>query len=363
MPGLPSEADVLAALKKVNDPELGRNIVDLGMVRQLVIGETGVVSFTLAFTVRGCPMREQMTHNAQAVVASLPGVEQVLITQGEMTPEERKAVFGANPPAGLKLSQFNQVSHVVVIASGKGGVGKSVITSLLAVGMVRRGLRVGILDADVTGASIPRLFGLPPGGLQGNEMGMLPLVTRTGIRVVSANLMVKQEDAPVAWRGQMIAGLINQFWTEAIWGRLDYLLVDMATGTSDSATAVLKGMPVTGALLVTTPQELSAIMARKMARLLQQVNLPVLGLVENMSYLTLPESGSRIDLFGPSHVDAVAQAANAPLWARLPMDPQLNLAADCGSIETVNLPEIPALVDQLSYAVSLTGIRSNGTPA
>ena len=362
MSNLPSETEVLTALKKVMDPELGRSIVDLGMVRQLAIDAAGVVNFTLAFTVRGCPLRDQIAHQAQTVVAALPGVTQVLITQGEMTPEERKAVLGTAQPSLPRLSQFNQVRNVVAVASGKGGVGKSMVTSLLAVALARQGYKVGILDADVSGPSIPRMFGLPSGGLQGNDMGMLPLVTRTGVRVISANLMLKQEDAPVAWRGQMIAGLINQFWTEAIWGRLDYLLVDMASGTSDAAIAVLKGLPVTGVVLVTTPQELSAMVVRKLVRVLQQMELPVLGLVENMSFFILPESGARLDIFGPSHADGIAQAAGAPLWGQLPLDPRLSAAADSGTIEALDLPEIDAVIDQLSCSVSLIAERSNGTP-
>jgi Mrp family chromosome partitioning ATPase len=191
---------------------------------------------------------------------------------------------------------------------------------------------------------------------------MLPLVTRTGVRVISANLMVKQEDAPVAWRGQMIAGLINQFWTEVIWGRLDYLLVDTASGTSDPAIAVLKGLPVTGVVLVTMPQELSGMVVRKVIRLLQQMELPVLGLVENMSYFVLPESGARLEVFGPSHAEEIVQVAGVPLWGQIPLDPRLSATADSGSVETLEVPEIETLVDQLSCSVSLIAERSNGTP-
>lgn len=362
MPLPPLESDILNALQKVVDPELGRNIVDLGMVRQLAISADGAVSFTLAFTVRGCPMRDQIARSAQAAAESVPGVTGVLITPGEMTPEERRAVWGNFQPALPRLSQLNQVKNVVAVASGKGGVGKSLVTALLAAALARRGFKVGILDADVTGASIPRLFSLPSGGLEKSDVGILPLVTRTGIRILSANLLVKQEDAPVVWVGQKISGLISQFWTEAIWGRLDYLLVDMASGTSDAAIAVLKGLPLTGVVLVTTPQDLAGLIVRKTARMFLQMNLPVLGVVENMSYFSSPESGARLSVFGPSHAADTARLANAPLWGQLPLDPRLSAAADSGSVESLEVPEVDALVDQLSCSISLMVARSNGNP-
>lgn len=328
-----AEKEILVALQQVMDPELGRNIVDLGMVRRLAVSPDGKITFDLVLTVSGCPMRDQITQNAVVAVKALSGVSEVIITPGVMTEEERKAIWATAQPQLPKLGQFSQIKKVIAVMSGKGGVGKSSVTGLLANALVARKKKVGILDADITDPSIPHLFGLPPGGAESNAMGILPAVTRRGIRVMSMNLLVREEDTPILWRGPMIAGAIRQFWTDVLWGKLDVLLVDMPPGTSDAALTVTRLMPLNGVVLVTTPQDLAAMVVRKGANMLAQLNVPVLGIIENMSYFDCPDTGKRHMIFGPSHAQAVARAANIPVWARLPVDPALAVAADQGKIE------------------------------
>lgn len=341
---------VLQTLQPVMDPELHRSIVDLGMVRDIVITD-GKVAFTLALTVAGCPMRNQMARAAEMALMELPGVKSVEVTFGVMNAEERRAATGGNQPQPSKLAAFNRVGQMIAVMSGKGGVGKSSVTGLLAAALQRAGRKVGVLDADITGPSVPRLFGLQRGDVRGSDLGMLPAVTRTGIRAMSINLFVESEDTPVILRGPLISGTILQFWNEVIWGKLDTLLVDMPPGTSDASLTVMRNLPLTGVILVTTPQELAAMVVRKGVNMLKQLDVPILGVVENMSYYPCPETGVRHEIFGPGHAQEIADAAGAPVLARLPIDPAVTAAADAGQIESVVLPEIEALAAQIPAPV------------
>ncbi len=342
-----AEDTVLAALRRVIDPEIGKSIVELGMVRDLRISPQGEVAFTLALTVPTCPAREQMAASARQILSEIPGISRVDVNFGVMSEEERKAVVAQLRTNLPRLNTFNKVERVLAVMSGKGGVGKSSLTALLAAGLVRRGWKVGILDADVTGPSIPRLFGLPSGGLRGNAQGILPALTHTGIRVVSTNLLVPEEDTAVIWRGPMIAGTIQQFWADVLWGRLDLLLVDLPPGTADAALSVAQNLPLDGAILVTSPQQLAGLVVRKAVHMLQTLNVPILGLVENYSYYTCPETGVQHAIFGESHTAEIAAAAGIEVLARLPIDPRITAAGDGGQIEDVRLPELDGLIERL----------------
>lgn len=326
-----TESEIMAALSHVQDPELHRSVVELGMVRDLTLHD-GTVAFTLALTIPECPLRDQLVGDARAAVQSLPGVKDVTITLGAMSDEERTAVLGHAQPEQPKANPFNQVRQVVAIMSGKGGVGKSSVTALLALGLARQGHQVGILDADVTGPSIPKLFGLRAGGLRNGPMGILPTVAAEGIKVMSINLLLPDEDTPVIWRGPLLSGAIQQFWTDVFWDRLDYLLVDLPPGTSDAALTVMQSLPVNGVIVVTTPQELAAMVVRKAVHMIEQLNTPVVGVVENMSYFVCPDTGKHHEIFGPSHVEEVAAIAGAPVLARLPIEPELTRLGDSGQI-------------------------------
>ena len=338
--------EILNALRKVIDPEIGRNIVELGMVLDLTLHEDGHLSFSLALTVPTCPMKDQMAFNARQILRAL-GFEQVEITFGAMTDEERRAVMASAAPQLPKLNAFNQVRRVIAVMSGKGGVGKSSLTALLAVELTRRGWKVGILDADLTGPSIPHFFGLPAGGLRGSEQGILPAATRQGIRVVSTNLLLPEADQPVVWRGALISATIQQFWTQVLWGKLDALLVDLPPGTSDAALTVLRTLPVNGVVLVTAPQGLSALVVRKAVHMLQTLNIPILGVVENYSYFRCPADGGEYAVFGASHAQEICEAAGAPLLARLPINPQVTELCDSGRAGEVILPELTPLVERI----------------
>ncbi|WP_299025388.1 Mrp/NBP35 family ATP-binding protein [uncultured Thermanaerothrix sp.] len=351
---MPMDETILReVLRQVIDPELGRNIVDLGMVRDMSIEvEEGRVRFTLALTTATCPLRHRLAEEARAALLRLPGVNEVEVVLGVMSEEERRAALGTAAPQPPKLTGFNRIGQVIAVVSGKGGVGKSSLTALLAVALRRQGQKVGILDADITGPSIPKLFGLPAGGLRGNETGILPAITRTGIRVVSANLMLPTEDAAVAWRGPLITGLIQQFWGQVLWGQLDTLLVDLPPGTSDPLLTVARQMPLKGAVLVTSPQQLTALVVRKAVNLLKNLNVPVLGVVENLAYYPCPQTGEPHEIFGPSHAAEVAEAAECKVVVRLPIRPELTMLGDAGRIEEVDLPELAPLLAYVGATVS-----------
>lgn len=334
---------LIKVLEKVNDPELGRNIVELGMVKDLMISPKGAVSFTLALTIPGCPMKSQMERDARMVLMEVPGVSDVSITFGAMSEEERKEVFAKAQPQLPKLNQFNHVKKVIAVLSGKGGVGKSSITALLATGLARSCKKVGILDADITGPSIPRLFGLPSGGLKGSDQGILPAVTSLGIKVVSTNLMVPDENKAVIWRGPMISGIIQQFWRDVLWGDLDVLLVDLPPGTSDAALTVMQSIPVNGVVLVSTPQQLAGMVVRKADSMLKQLKIPVLAVVENMSYYPCPDSGKQHLIFGPSHIEELAASVDTKLTVKLAIDPRVAEFGDAGRIEEIPDPGLDAI--------------------
>jgi Mrp family chromosome partitioning ATPase len=216
--------------------------------------------------------------------------------------------------------------------SGKGGVGKSLVTGLAAVALRRGGHEVGILDADITGPSIPKMFGLT-GRPAGSENGFLPVPSRSGIEVMSINLILPGEDDAVIWRGPLIARMITQFWEDVFWGKLDYLIVDLPPGTADAPLTVLQSLPVYGVIIVFTPQDLTQMVVRKAVNMARKMEKPILGVVENMSYLTLPETGKRLEVFGRSRGKEMAETAGAPLLASLPLDPNLAALCDAGDIE------------------------------
>jgi len=350
---MPTEKEIMAALSQVKDPELGRNLVELGMIHDVQIAKNGIVSFTVALTVPGCPLRDKIDTDARQAVLALKGVKDVAINFRSMTPAERQAATGGmqtgvNLP---KINQFNHVKHVLAIMSGKGGVGKSSITAMLASALARRGFKVGVLDADVTGPSIPKLFGMPSGGLRSSEQGILPAVTRTGIKMISTNLLLPDEDSAIIWRGPMVSGAIKQFWTDVLWGNLDYLLVDLPPGTSDAALTVMTTLPINSVLLITTPQQLAAMIVRKALNMLNQVHKPISGVVENMSYYMCPDTNKPHYIFGPSHAEEIAQAAGVAVRAQIPLDPKVATMCDAGQVEDVRMVEIEALADQIGVAV------------
>ena len=262
---------------------------------------------------------------------------------GDPTPENCTHDCGSCPSDGScgsfdpkslieKTNDLTNIGKVIAVVSGKGGVGKTLVTSMMAVNMARRDHRVGIMDADVTGPSIPKSFGITAKA-EGSELGIFPLPTTTGIETISINNLLENDTDPVLWRGPIIAGLVKQFWTDVIWGDLDYLFVDMPPGTGDVPLTVFQSIPVDGIIIVTSPQDLVSMVVSKAIKMAEMMNIPVLGIVENYSYFKCPDCGKEHAIFGPSKVDEVAAEFGLDVLAKLPIDPKLAALCDRGMIE------------------------------
>lgn len=229
----------------------------------------------------------------------------------------------------VEMNQYSDIKHVIGVVSGKGGVGKSMVTASLANLLVSKGYRVGILDADITGPSIPKMYGLK-GPAMADDEGIYPMLTENDIKVISINLMMPDEESPVIWRGPVIAGMVKQFWSDVIWGELDYLLVDMPPGTGDVPLTVFQSLPVDGIVIVSSPQDLVKMIVKKAYNMAKTMDIPVLGIVENYSYLKCPDCGKEISVFGESHIDEIAADLGVAVAGKMPIDPKLTELTDAG---------------------------------
>ena len=239
---------------------------------------------------------------------------------------------------------LSNVKKVIGVVSGKGGVGKSLVTSLLSVAMQRKGYRVGILDADITGPSIPKAFGLKERAM-GTETGIFPVTSKTGIEVMSINLLLDNDTDPVVWRGPVIAGAVKQFWTDVIWKDIDYMFIDMPPGTGDVPLTVFQSLPLSGIVIVTSPQELVSMIVEKAVKMAGLMNVPVLGMVENMSFFRCPDCGKEYSIFGESHIEQVAAAHGITRIAKLPINPKVAAAVDAGCVELADTDELEPLAE------------------
>ena len=235
-------------------------------------------------------------------------------------------------PQKTQAQQLSNIKNVIVVMSGKGGVGKSSFASMIAITLNKKGYKVGILDGDITGPSIPKLFGLH-GNPEMTEFGAYPLKSTNGISVMSMNLLLPNDEEPVVWRGPIISGVIKQFWEEVVWGELDYLVVDLPPGTGDAQLTILQNLPVNGVYMVTSPQDLANMIVRKGIKMVNMMDIPVLGIAENMSYLSCPDCGKKIQLFGESNIAQTCSNYKVPLIGKFPLDPQLTQLGDAGRIE------------------------------
>ena len=247
----------------------------------------------------------------------------------EGCPSKKPASFQVEPNA------FTEVKHVIGVVSGKGGVGKSMVTAAMANRMAEKGFRVGILDADITGPSIPKMYGIH-GPAQADDQGIYPVLTKNDIKVISINLLMPDEEAPVIWRGPVIANMVKQFWSEVIWGELDYLFVDMPPGTGDVPLTVFQSLPVDGIVIVSSPQDLVRMIVMKAYKMAQMMNIPVLGIVENYSYVECPDCGKKIYIFGESHIDEIAAELSLPVLGKMPVCPEYASAVDQGGFGRVD---------------------------
>ncbi len=308
------EEQVRQALSEVLVPGVMRSLVGLNLVREVSVSDQKV-NITLASAALATEAQDWVRTRTEAVVEKLPGINEV------------KVEF-----IKIKPAELNQIDRVIAVMSGKGGVGKSLVAGLIAVALRRQDYEVGILDADITGPSIPKMFGITsrPGG---SDTGMMPVISKSGIEVMSFNLLLPQEDDAVIWRGPLMSKAVTQFWEDVVWGKLDCLVVDLPPGTADIPLTVLQTIPMSGVIIVFTPQDLTAIIVRKAANMARKMNKPILGVVENMSYLYVAEIDKRIELFGRSRGEEMAQVVGAPLLGQLPIDPELAKLCDEGEIE------------------------------
>ena len=323
------------SLEEVLVPGVMRNVVKLNLVREIVISDQKV-DITLASTALNPSAQDWLKSKVSDTIGQLPGVNQANVNFVQATPKE-----------------INAVDHVIAVMSGKGGVGKSLVSALLGIALVRLGKEVGILDADVTGPSIPKMFGLSGVRPGGSDSGILPVSSKMGINIMSINLLLEHEDDAVIWRGPIISKVIQQFWEDALWGKLDYLIVDLPPGTADAPLTVMQTLPLSGVVIVLSPQELAAMVVKKAVRMAKQMNVPILGVVENMSYLTLPDSGKRLELFGKSKGKEMAEIAGAPLLAQIPIDPELARLCDEGKIERYSSEVFDSLSQNFIKALPL----------
>jgi Mrp family chromosome partitioning ATPase len=254
----------------------------------------------------------------------------------------------SEPAADITLvGSLNNIKHVIAVMSGKGGVGKSTATALIASTLAKSGFRVGILDADITGPSQPRAFGIQSQGLNGTMFGLTPLLTRSGIKMISTNLMLKEEDDPVIWRGPLLAGAVKQFWEETDWQDLDFLVVDLPPGTGDVPLTVLQSLPVNGLVIVSSPQDLAYMVVKKAVKMATQMQIPILGLIENMSEVVCPHCGEMLKIFGESQGETVAKKIGIKFLGKLPWDVHLNQLVDQGLVEQYQSTEVDAIVEKI----------------
>jgi ATP-binding protein involved in chromosome partitioning len=340
-----TEEQVLEALSRVIEPELHKDLVTLKMVKDISV-EDGVVRFTVTLTTPVCPMRSQIREAASQAVMAIPGVREVQVT------------FDSNVPADWRLtSQLDiGVSNAIAVASGKGGVGKSTVAVNLAIALARSGAGVGLLDADVYGPNIPLMMGVHERPQARNNC-IIPL-ERYGVRLMSMGFLV-DPNVPLIWRGPMVHGVIRQLLTDVEWGKLDYLVVDLPPGTGDAQITLAQSLPLTGAIIVTTPQEVALADVVKGIVMFQQLQVPVLGVVENMSYFVCPHCGERTDIFSHGGGKRVAEQMGVPFLGGVPIDARIRSGGDEGKPIVVLAPDSPAaqvffdVADKVAAAISV----------
>jgi len=330
---MPTQEQVITALDKVLVPGIKRSLVKMNLVKNVSVTD-GKADVTLYNASLMKDTQEWLKEKVNQTILKVDGVKEVSLNFADAKPKE-----------------LNSITNVIAIMSGKGGVGKSLVSSLTAIALRRQGFEVGILDADITGPSIPKMFGisgLPPM----SESGMLPVPSHSGIGVMSINLLLPAEDDAVIWRGPLIGHAITQFWEEVLWGKLDYLIVDLPPGTADAPLTVMQQIPISGVIIVFTPQDLTAMVVRKAVNMTRQMKKPILGVVENMSYLYIPEIKKKMEIFGKSHAEEMAQSAGAPLLGQLPIHPGLATLCDEGNIERYDSEAYNAFIQKLTGALA-----------
>lgn len=336
-----TEEAVLNALRKVNDPELHRDLVSLGMVKEIKV-DGGAVAVTVELTTPACPMREQVEEETKAAIKTLPGVGEVTVN---LTASVRKPPAGREPIPGVK--------HILAVGSGKGGVGKSTVTVNLAVALAEAGASVGLLDSDIYGPSIPIMMGVHH---QPEVVGkrMIPPVSH-GVKLMSLGFLLPDDTSPVVWRGPMVGKAVNQMLTEVDWGELDYILADLPPGTGDASLTLAQAIPLSGAVIVMTPQEVAVRIATKTLNMFRTLKVPILGIIENMSYLLCPHCEQSVELFGHGGGRKASQRLEVPFLGEIPLDPELRRGGDVGRPILIEKPDSPVAAIFRQVAGNLAG--------
>lgn len=332
---------VMEALKEVRDPELNRSLVDLNMIRDVEISG-GKVTVTVALTVKGCPLRAEIKNDVRQKVASLPGVEEVEVVMGVMTDEERETLVRKTQTgrdAKSRIMEPDSPTQIICVASGKGGVGKSTVSANLAVALAQKDYLVGILDCDIYGFSIPRMLGVD-GRPKAFNQAIVPLEAY-GMQVMSMGFFV-DEETPVIWRGPLLMGAVDQFLGDVLWADLDYLIIDLPPGTGDVPLSIVQRLPQSKMVLVTTPQPVSARVAARAAGLSQKAGQEILGVVENMSYLSCPNCNEQLQIFGSGGGRQLAEELGIPLLGQIPLTTEIRTGGDEGRPVVVSEPESEA---------------------
>lgn len=327
---MPTQKEVMESLDTVLVPGVMRSLVKMNLVRDISVADSKI-DVTLALAALTPETQKWLSNQIKEAVGRRKNSDEISVNFVDVKPAE-----------------INKIKYVIAVMSGKGGVGKSLVTGLIAIALNRQGHNVGILDADITGPSIPKMFGITERPC-GSDSGLLPVLSKSGIEIMSINLFLPSEDDAVIWRGPLIGKAITQFWEDVLWGKLDYLIIDLPPGTADAPLTVMQMLPISGVIIVFTPQDLTAMIVKKAVKMAQQMNKPVLGVVENMSYLYVPEIDKKIEIFGKSRGEEMAQAAKAPLLAQLPIDPQLAKLCDEGNIELYDAAMITKLGESFSH--------------
>jgi ATP-binding protein involved in chromosome partitioning len=345
-----TEETILGALRNVQDPELHKDLVSLNMIQDIKI-DGGKVSFKLVLTTPACPLRTTLERNAREAVAGLPGVENVDISIQASVPQDQR----------IRRNLDIKIGNAIAIGSGKGGVGKTTIAVNLAVSLARSGARVGLLDADIYGPNVPTMLGVHEMP-RGHDNKMVP-PQKYGVKIMSIGFLVPP-DQPLIWRGPMLHSAIQQFISDVDWGELDYLVIDLPPGTGDAPLSLAQSIPLSGGVIVTLPQQVSLEDARRGVEMFRKLEIPLLGVVENMSYLDLPD-GTRVDVFGTGGGKRLAEAAGIPFLGEIPMDPKVRVGGDTGAPVTITHPDSPvakailAVSEAIAACMSVTALSEN----
>jgi ATP-binding protein involved in chromosome partitioning len=358
---LPTAEQVTSALAGVNDPEIGRPITELGMVKSVSVGADGLVDVSVYLTVAGCPMRDTITSRVTDAVTALPGVSGARVTLDVMSEEQRKAMQtqlrGGRPEPVIPFAQPASLTKVLAVASGKGGVGKSSVTVNLAAALAAAGHKVGVIDADIYGHSVPRMLGVTGRPTPVENMIMPP--SSHDVKVISMGMFTKG-NTPIVWRGPMLHRAMQQFLADVFWGDLDYLMLDLPPGTGDIAISLAQLLPNAELLVVTTPQLAAAEVAERAGAIVTQTRQRITGVIENMSYLVCPHCGEQMDVFGSGGGEAVAAklsqltGTTVPLLGQIPLDTRLRESGDNGTPLVLDDPSSPAALQLVKIAEALS---------